>query len=92
MGGWEERTEGKIFVMQTEISEILVGTDEAARLLSMSRRSFERIDSNGKLGPLPVRVLDGRPLWGVEELRAWVRAGCLTRANWQIDKKAYGFS
>jgi len=75
----------------TDIDVLLVGTDKAARLLGMSRRSFERIDSNGKLGPLPVRVLDGRPLWGVEELRAWVRAGGLTRAQWQISKKAYGF-
>ena len=71
---------------------LLVGTDEAARLLSMSRRSFERIDSNGKLGLLPVRVLEGRKLWRFEELRSWVQAGCLTRAQWQIDKKAYGFS
>lgn len=77
---------------RTDVDVLLVGTDEAARLLSMSRRSFERIDSNGKLGPLPVRILGGRPLWGVEELQTWVRAGCPTRAQWQIDKKAYGFS
>ena len=76
----------------TDINVLLVGTDEAARLLGMSRRSFERIDSNGKLGPLPIKVLGGRPLWSVEELRAWVRAGCSTRAQWQIDKKEYGFS
>lgn len=78
--------------METGTDVLLVGTDEASRLLGMSRRSFERIDSNGKLGPLPVRILGGRPLWGVEELRAWVRAGCLPRANWQIDKREYGFS
>jgi len=77
---------------RTDVDVLLVGTDEAARLLGMSRRSFERIDSNGKLGPLPARILDGRLLWGVEELRAWVRAGSITRAQWQIDKKAYGFS
>ena len=75
----------------TDIDVLLVGTGEAAELLAMSRRSFERIDSNGKLGLLPVRVLNGRLLWGVEELRAWVRAGCPTRAQWQIDKRAYGF-
>lgn len=78
--------------MQTDIDVILVSSNEAARLLGMSRRSFERIDSNGKLGPLPAKVLKGRVLWSVEELRAWVRAGYLPRAQWQIDKKAYGFS
>ena len=77
---------------RTDIDVILVSSGEASRLLGMSRRSFERIDSNGKLGLLPVRVLDGRPLWSVEELRAWVRAGCPTRAQWQIDKKENGFS
>jgi len=75
-----------------DIDILLVSSDKAARILGMSRRSFERIDSNGKLGPLPVRLLDGRLLWGVEELRAWVRAGGPARAQWQIDKKAYGFS
>lgn len=75
----------------TDIAALLVSSDEAARLLSMSRRSFERIDSNGKLGPLPVRVLNGRLLWAVEELRAWVRSGAVTRAKWQIVKNEYGF-
>lgn len=76
----------------TDICVLLVSSNEAARLVGMCRRSFERIDSNGKLGPLPVKVLSGRLLWSVEELRAWVRAGCPPRAQWQIDKEAYGFS
>jgi predicted DNA-binding transcriptional regulator AlpA len=77
---------------ETDIEVILVCTDEAARLLGMSRRSFERIDSNGKLGPMPVKILKGRLSWSVEELRAWVRAGSPARAQWQIVKKDYGFS
>ena len=70
--------------MKTDIDVLLVGTDEAARLLGISRRSFERIDRNGKLGPMPIKILAGRVLWSVEELRAWVRAGSRSRADWQI--------
>lgn len=66
---------------RTDVDVLLVGTDVASRLLGMSRRSFERIDSNGKLGLLPVRLLDGRLLWSVEELRVWDRAGAPPRAQ-----------
>jgi hypothetical protein len=64
------------------IQRLLLSNEEAAEALGLSRNSFHAISSNGKLGPLPIR-LTARPQWSAKELAAWVDAGCPGRDQWQ---------
>jgi predicted DNA-binding transcriptional regulator AlpA len=60
---------------------LLVRRREAARLCGLSPASWDRLVSAG-LTPAPVR-LGGAVLWSVEDLRAWVAAGCPDRRTWE---------
>ena len=62
---------------------LLLGADEASRLLGIARSTFYRHHSAGRV-PLPVH-LGGRTLWRREELIDWVRAGCPPRSRWEWD-------
>lgn len=58
---------------------------DAARLLSMSERTFRKHHAAG-LVPMPLTI--GRShRWAVDELRAWVTAGCPARAEWTRSTK-----
>jgi len=63
------------------IERILVSAKRAAQMVGVSTAFFYRLHDQGKV-PLP-RKLGRRNLWSVEELKAWDRAGCPTRAEWQ---------
>ena len=63
-------------------SALLVAAPDAARLCGISRATWHRLRSAGKIGPAPIR-LGGRVLWRVEELREWVRCGCPPRREWE---------
>jgi predicted DNA-binding transcriptional regulator AlpA len=52
----------------------LVSAKVAARLCGISRASWERLHSAGRV-PAPIR-LGGRVLWRLEELRRFIDAGC----------------
>lgn len=66
---------------QNETEKLLVGPDEAAKMLGMSRSSLLRGDRRGEIGPRPKRI--GRKLlWSAEELAAWCRYGCEPRVKW----------
>ena len=60
-------------VVQAE--PLLVGARDAARLLGLKQRSFERRLACGDLPAATVRI-GRRRLWAMDDLRSWVRAGC----------------
>lgn len=63
---------------------LLLKPHEAAGLLGISRATFYRLHSSGRL-PLPVRL--GRSArWRSMELRAWVASGCPERSRWEAMK------
>jgi predicted DNA-binding transcriptional regulator AlpA len=70
------------------IEALLVPAPEAARLCGISEASWYRLKSASKL-PLPVR-LGGRVLWRVDELRAWIAAGCPDRREWEARRAVAG--
>ena len=59
-----------------------VDTKEAARLCSVSERHFIKLNDEDLLGPKPVR-LGTCVRWNVDELRAWLKAGCPHRERWE---------
>jgi predicted DNA-binding transcriptional regulator AlpA len=66
-------------------SPFLLRATEAAGLCRVSLRTWRAWDATGKV-PQPVRI--GRAVfWRLEELRAWVAAGCPDRAAWQPGRK-----
>lgn len=59
-----------------------VPANDAAHLCGVSRATWWRLHSAGKC-PMPVRVTSKSPRWRVDELRAWLDAGCPDRQSWQ---------
>ena len=71
---------------QDNLAALLLSADKAARLLGIGRSQFYLLNSNGGLGPLPVR-LGRRNLWRRLELQAWVAKGCPAREQW-VDRES----
>jgi predicted DNA-binding transcriptional regulator AlpA len=68
----------------TPPQQLLVTAKQAARMCGRSLRTWRTWDSGGLI-PQPVRM--GRAtLWRVDELRAWVEAGCPRRDAWEARK------
>jgi predicted DNA-binding transcriptional regulator AlpA len=61
--------------------QLLIPARHAARLTGVSVRTWWRWHSARRV-PAPV-VIKGRPLWRVQELQAWVDAGCPDRKTWE---------
>ena len=60
---------------------LLVNAKQAAKMCAKSLRTWRSWDAGGLI-PRPVRI--GRStLWSVDELRAWVAAGCPRREEWE---------
>ncbi len=70
---------------KTEFQPLAVSTAEAAELLGVSERHLANLNADGRLGPKPVR-LGHSVRWPVDELRAWLAAGCPHREQWQAMK------
>jgi prophage regulatory protein len=65
----------------TMTTSLLVTARQAAVMCGKSLRTWRSWDAAGII-PRPVRI--GRStLWRLEELRAWVSAGCPRRAEWE---------
>ncbi len=60
---------------------LLVSSREVAKLLKISERTLWAQWNSGKM-PRPIRI-GQRVLWGYEELRAWVAAGCPVQEDWK---------
>ena len=65
-----------------ERERLLVSAKDAARLLDISRAQLWKLHSQGKI-PMPVRLGTRAPRWRMDELRAWLAAGCPDRLTWQ---------
>ena len=59
----------------------LVGAEDTARILGISRSSLDRFDRSGRLGPQAVR-LGTRRLFRVDELARWIESGLPPRERW----------
>ena len=66
----------------SESEQLALSAKDAARRLGICRAQFWKLHSSGKL-PLPVRLGTKAPRWRVDELRAWLEAGCPDRLTWQ---------
>jgi hypothetical protein len=64
-----------------KVPVLLVGAEDAARALGISRTSFLVADKTGEIGPQSVRI-GARRLWSIGELQAWTLAGCPARQRW----------
>lgn len=60
---------------------LAVDAARAAAICGVSRALWWKLDGSGRC-PMPIR-LGRRCLWRVDELRAWVGAGCPPRSAWQ---------
>jgi hypothetical protein len=58
-------------------------TDAAgvAKLLKVSKRHIQSLDSSGRLGPMGISLGRSRR-WRVDEIRRWIAANCPTRERW----------
>jgi predicted DNA-binding transcriptional regulator AlpA len=65
---------------------LVVDAKRLARLLGCGLRTVRALDATGKL-PKPIR-LGGRVLWRIDEIRAWLDAGCPNRELWMRIKSA----
>jgi predicted DNA-binding transcriptional regulator AlpA len=69
------------FCVGTEGTSLLVTARQAAGMCGKSLRMWRAWDAAGWI-PRPVRI--GRStLWRLDELRAWVAAGCPRRNEWE---------
>jgi predicted DNA-binding transcriptional regulator AlpA len=59
---------------------LLIGARDLARLLGISKATLERMKAAGRL-PSPVVLSAGCHRWRLDEVRAWVAAGCPSRAE-----------
>jgi predicted DNA-binding transcriptional regulator AlpA len=65
---------------------LLIDAKGAAALCGICRTTWLSLCSAGKT-PEPIR-LGRRVLWRLDELRAWLDAGCPARHNWQWKERA----
>lgn len=66
------------------IDPLAVDADGAARLLGVSVRHWWALHSSGRC-PRPIALGRARR-WAVDELRAWLAAGCPERSKWETMK------
>jgi predicted DNA-binding transcriptional regulator AlpA len=59
----------------------------AARMVGLTATQLWRLYHCGKT-PSPIYLGRKNPRWRVEELQAWVKAGCPSRSDWQRMKEA----
>ena len=58
---------------------------EVAKLLGISQRHLWKLNASGRL-PAPIRL--GRSVrWRLDELRAWLDAGCPARDQWETMRR-----
>ena len=67
-----------------KLPPLLAGASGVARMLDSGLRTVRTMDAAGKL-PTPIR-LGGKVLWSIDELKAWIAAGCPDRATWETLK------
>jgi excisionase family DNA binding protein len=79
----KERSQHGIFAGKKppEDVELLVDTNQVAKLLQVSPRTVWKMQDTGEM-PKPIRI--GRAVrWGFEEIKAWVDARCPKATQWE---------
>lgn len=66
---------------QPKLPPFMVGANQAAYLLGISRTTLYSMNANGQLGPRPHKY-GRRSLWERAELEAWIKAGSPSRQAW----------
>ena len=66
-----------------ETKPLLISTNDAAKLLGMSRSMFYQLLSSGRI-PLKAVRFGAKRLYDVEQIKSFVRSGC--SSNWGADK------
>jgi predicted DNA-binding transcriptional regulator AlpA len=66
---------------------LLVNAATAAKLCGRSLRTWRSWDATGRT-PEPVRI-GGSILWRLDEIQAWVEAGCPLRKDWTLIAKTH---
>jgi len=69
-----------------QTATLLINAAEVARMLGIGLSCLYSMDRSGELGPMGLH-LRRRRLWPVEEVQAWVRAGCPRREVWVASQK-----
>jgi predicted DNA-binding transcriptional regulator AlpA len=69
---------------------LLIDVSVVARLLQVSRRHVQSLDSSGRLGPMAVSLGRSRR-WRLAELRSWIAAGAPPRSRWIAMKQDGGY-
>jgi predicted DNA-binding transcriptional regulator AlpA len=62
--------------------QLALAAMDAATLCGLSRSQWWKLHASGRI-PLPVRLGTRAPRWRVDELRAWLAAGCPNRETWE---------
>lgn len=71
-----------------EDTPLLCSALEAAKMLGIGKSLFYEMNSDGRLGPAPIRF-GKRTLWRIDELTDWIRdGGAVSREEWQKIKDA----
>ena len=63
------------------VTPIVLQASELAQLLGISRSTFWKWQSSGRLGPRPRRI-NRVVLWSRAELTDWLNEGCPPRGQW----------
>ena len=74
-------TEPDVKALPLAAAPLLVKTDDAARMLGMSKTAFKSHLASGRIGPLPIRF--GKSVrFSVAELADRCAQGCMGRQRW----------
>jgi predicted DNA-binding transcriptional regulator AlpA len=86
----QERSEARIEQSRTAIFAgkkppenmgLLIDSKALSKLLDLSQGTIYTMEKEGRM-PAAIRI--GKAVrWGLEEITAWIEAGCPDRANWQ---------
>lgn len=63
--------------------QILIGPQDLADKLGISRAHIYNMKRDGKL-PRCLEV--GGPKWAIQEVEAWIAAGCPSQDDWEVQK------
>lgn len=77
-------TPGAPYPNDQALVPLLLSAKQAAALCNRSLRTWRSLDSGGQI-PRPVRIRKAT-LWRLDELRAWIEAGCPDRQPWEAQR------
>jgi excisionase family DNA binding protein len=66
---------------------LLINFDTAAKLLSINRRTLDRMVSAQEIPP-PIRISGRMRRWRITELLEWIEAGCPHPKHWSYNPES----